>query len=633
MSAPRLVRFGNFDFDCSTGELRSDGRRVSLQSQPAQVLAQLLSNPGQIVTRDQLRRAIWAEDTFIEFDTALNVAVNKVRQALRDSASTPRFIETVPKRGYRFLADVHTVVPTGPDAVPSGPPLIPLVMEPQDRAFPWARLVFGAVIVSVTVAAVWSGARVSEPAPPIRSVAVLPFRPLIPEARDEALEVGLAEAIIIRLGHVKQLRVPSIYAVQRYARLHPDWRVAGRELGVEAVLEGNLLRVDGNVRLSARLLDVARGTTLWAQQWDVPWSDIFTVQDVLAMEVSRALAVRLVSNGRTPVPKHPTNAAAYERFLRARYLLLRRTIADSKRAANLLEEATALDANSATAYASLGFAYISVPLLEGPTKPFVELGRQAARRALELDPAVAEAHAVLGRILLHFDWDREGGHREMRRAFELDSTDPFVLHCYSRVLADDGRFAEALGLADRALAQDPTSVLANRDKAVILYLARRYEECVDLCQRTLELDRYSPLVHNYLGQANERLGRSQQAVEAYVAPLTFSEHNRDMVAALRAASARGGIKGFWETRLQYLLNEPEIRAYSVASAYMRLGDHTRALAWLEKLHAERGAWIRGLKVQPQWDPLRADARFQDLMRRANVTPAHASLYSQDEVAR
>jgi tetratricopeptide (TPR) repeat protein len=395
--------------------------------------------------------------------------------------------------------------------------------------------------------------------------------------------------------------------------------------------EGSLLRVNGNVRLSARLLDVATGTTLWAQQWDLPWSDIFTVQDALATEVSRALAVRL-ANQVSPLPEHPTNVAAYERYLRARYLLLRRTVADSKRAAELLEEAIELDPNSAAAHATLGFAYVSVPFLEGPADPYVELARQATRRALELDPTIAEAHAVLGRIMLHFDRDIEAGHREMRRAFELDPTNPFVLHCYSLVLADDGRFDEALMVADRALAQDPTSELATRDKALILFLAGRYEDCVAMCLRTLELNPYTPQVHDRLGRAYEQLGRHQEAVDAYVTPLTFSESNRETVLGLRAAAARGGIKGFWEQRLQYLLKEPEVRAYSVATAYVRLSDHDRALVWLEKLLAEGGAWIRGLKVQPQWDPLRADPRFQDLLRRASIPSVRMPLVSRDEGA-
>ncbi len=315
---------------------------------------------------------------------------------------------------------------------------------------------------------------------------MLPFRPLIADAPDEVLEIGLSEAVIIRLGHIKQLRVPSIHAVQRYARQHPDPLVAGRDLGVEAVLEGSLLRANGNVRLSARLLDVATGTTLWAQQWDLPWSDIFTVQDALATEVSRALAVRLANQG-SSLPEHPTNVAAYESYLRARYLLLRRTVADCKRAAELLEEAIERDPNSAAAHATLGFAYVSVPLLEGPANPFVELARQATRCALELDPTIAEAHAVLGRILLTLigtsnrDTARCAGHR-------VDPTNPFVLHCYAQVLADDGRFDEALVVADRALAQDPTSVLATRDKAGILFLARRYEDCVAMCLMTLELE-------------------------------------------------------------------------------------------------------------------------------------------------
>ena len=618
MSEPRWVRFGTFEFDLSTRELRSNGRRVPLQGQPAHVLALLLSRSGQTVTREELRAAIWKEDTFVEFDTALNVAVNKIRQSLRDSASAPRFVETIPRHGYRFLADVHAIVPA-----PAPPVAVPATIAapppPARRRVAAVWIALAGVFVSAA-ATIWSVADVSDTSRPIRSVAVLPFRPLVAGAGDEVLEVGLAEAVIIRLSQLKQLRVPSIHAVQRFARQQPDPRAAGRDLGVESVLEGSLLRVNGNIRFSARLLDVATGTTLWAHQWDLPWSDIFTVQDALALEVSRALTVRLANEG-PALPEHPTNVAAYERYLRARYLLLRRTVADSTRAAELLEEAVALDPNSAAAHASLGFAYVSVTFLEGPRDPFVEKAREATRRALQLDPTIAEAHAVLGRIRLHFDLDVEEGHREMRRAFDLDPTDPFVLHCYSQVLADEGRFDEAVTVADRALAQEPTSVLATRDKALILYLAGRYEESVAMSRRTLELDPYTPLVHSYLGRAYEQQGREQEAVEAYITPLTFSESNHDAVAALRAAAARDGIKGYWRQRLQYLLKEPELRVYSIATAYARLGDHDRALEWLNKHFEEQGAWIRGLKVSPQWDPLRADPRFQDLLRRARFAPA------------
>lgn len=634
MSESSGVRFGTFEFDLTTHELRSNGRRVSLQSQPAQVLALLLRNSGRIVTREELRAAIWNDDTFVEVDTALNVAVNKIRQSLRDSASAPRFVETIPKRGYRFLADVHSIASSSePAVVPPDPPVVAREVPPAPRSFPSVRIAIAGSMVSVIVivAAVWSSTRESVSPAPIRSVAVLPFRPLIAEASDEVLEVALAEAIIVRLGHVEQLRVPSIHAVQRFARQHPDPRAAGRELGVEAVLEGSLLRVNGHVRVSSRLLEVATGTTLWARQWDLPWSDIFTVQDALATEVSRALAIRLSNRG-LDLPAHPTNVAAYERYLRARYLLLRRTVADSRRAAELLEEAVALDPDSAAAHASLGFAYVSVPLLEGPRDPFVEQARRATRRALDLDATIAEAHAVLGRIMLHFDLDVEGGHREMRRAFELDPTNPFVLHCYSQVLADDGQFDEALALADRALAQDPASVLATRDKALVLFLAGRYDDCVALCRRTLELDPYTPQVHGYLGRAYEQLGRHREAVEAYITPLTFDETNREAVSALRAAASRDGIDGYRRRRLEDLLKRPHVPTYSVASAYAYLGDHDRALEWLEKLFAERGAWIRGLKVQPQWDPLRADPRFQRLLRRAGLTTARMPSLSLEEGA-
>jgi serine/threonine-protein kinase len=195
-----------------------------------------------------------------------------------------------------------------------------------------------------------------------------------------------------------------------------------------------------------------------------------------------------------------------------------------------------------------------------------------------------------------------------------------VLHCYSLVLADDGRFEEALTLADRALAQDPASVLANRDKAVVLLLAQRYEECVEQCRRTLELDPYAAFAHDLLGLAYERLNRPEQAVEAYITPLTFSEKNSDLVAALRAAAARGGSKAFWERRLQALLEEADPRPFSVAAAYVRLGDRERALAWLQKLYDARGGRVRALKTHPEWDPLRADPRFKELLRRANMGP-------------
>jgi tetratricopeptide (TPR) repeat protein len=208
----------------------------------------------------------------------------------------------------------------------------------------------------------------------------------------------------------------------------------------------------------------------------------------------------------------------------------------------------------------------------------------------------------------------------MRRALALDPTDPFVLHCYSLVLAQEGRFEEAITLAERARAQDPASVLANRDKAIVLFLARRYDECVEQCRRTLELDPHAPFAQFYLGRSYERLGRDREAIEAYIAPLALSEKYRASLPALRTAAARGDLKAFWKLRLQLLLAEPEISIYSVATAYAELGDYDRALEWLEKLYQARGGRIRFLRASPEWDPLRSDSRFQDLLRRANITP-------------
>jgi tetratricopeptide (TPR) repeat protein len=357
------------------------------------------------------------------------------------------------------------------------------------------------------------------------------------------------------------------------------------------------------------------------------------VQDAMATEVTSALAVRLGAEEPTSPRSQPTNVAAYDAYLRARHLLRRRTIEDSTRAAELLEEAVRRDPTSGAAYASLGFAYISVPLLGGASKPFVSLGRQAAQRALELDPTLAEPHSVLGRIKVHFDWDIEGGHRQSRRAIELEPDNPFVLHCYSLILADEGQFEEALALADRALALDPASVIANRDKAIILYLARRYEESIQQGRRTLELDPYYVPAYHFLAQAYEQLGLSEQAVEAYITPLTFSEKNQEIVASLRAAAKRGSAKEFWKERVRIMLKAPQPSSVFVAAAYVKIAEHDRAFEWLEKLYAERGAWIRSLKVNPVWDPLRADPRFHDLLRRANMAPQEMQLLSRQHTAR
>ena len=622
-----VVRFGTFELDARSGELRRNGRRVPLQGQPAQVLCRLVSHPGELVSREELRRAIWAGDTFVDFDTALNVAINKVRQALQDSATTPRFIETVPRRGYRFLADVDAIASADPLTadvlVASSAEIVPTAPRALSRRRLSRLLILliglgVGLAAAVTLALRWGRDASDRRALRPRSIAVLPFKPLAGDAGDEALQAGMAEAVIIRLGEIKELRIPSLSTVLRHASRDPDPLAAGRALGVEAVLDGTLLRLNGNLRVSARLLAVEKGTTLWAQQWDLPWTDVFAVQDAMASQVAHALALKLAPEGQASLRKQPTNTAAYERYLRARLLLTRLTVPDSRRAAELLEEAIKIDPSSPAAHASLSFAYVSIPLHEGPVKPFVERARQAALRALELDPTIAEAHAVLGRIAFSFDWDPEAAEPKMRRALELDPDDPFTLHCFGLVLTQEGRFEEALSLNQRLLDRDPVATFPNRDRALMFYVARRYQEAIEQSRKTLELDprfrqAYPPLWRSY-----ERLGRERETIEAYLEPFAFSKEGLAMVPELRDAARRGGLQGLWRRRVEWFLAQPEPPMYTVASIYMSLGDHDRALAWLEKLYQEQGAGMRTLRVYPEWDPLRGDPRFQDLQRRANV---------------
>ena len=554
MSDQKAVRFGTFELDPSSGELRNRGQRVPLQDQPAQVLSLLVSRPGEVVTRDELRRALWSDDTFVEVDTALNVAVNKIRQALRDSASSPRFVETIPKRGLP--------VPGGrPSGRAGGGRCGARCRDGRASAAPEQRVdgrerVVALLGVSLFLLPDRGCRRAASTAP--RSVAVLPFKPLVADARDEAVEMGMAEAVIVRLGQRQGLRVPSINAVRRYRGADPNPLQAGRELGVDTVLDGRLMHADGRLRVSARLLDVNTGTTRWAQQWDIPWTDVFTMEDAMATEVTRALAPALDAGERVPAPKPPTNAAAYDRYLRGRYLVTRRTLADSQRAAELLEEAVALDPQSAAAQAVLADAYVAVTWLGGPIEPFIERSRQAALRALELDPNEAGAHATLGILLALFDWDSASGERELQRALELGPHEPTVLRFNSVFLWHEGRFEEASALNARELALDPTSVFASRNKAIILYYQRRYDDCIAQSLKTLELDRFFESAYWWLGACYEQLGREREAVDAYIMPLTFGEEHQKEAAALRAAASQGGLRGYWRCRLDQAGRRPEL---------------------------------------------------------------------------
>jgi TolB-like protein/DNA-binding winged helix-turn-helix (wHTH) protein len=630
MSPGPVVRFGTFELDPSSGELRSRGKRVPLQDQPAQVLSMLVSHAGEVVTREELRRALWSDDTFIEFDTALNVAVNKIRQALRDSASTPRFIETVPKRGYRFLADVHPVDPVPdapmPDApVPGAPvpdaPAPAVAPDPLGRSRRRHWTIAGVVaVVAVALAvlvATRERSRESAPGPP-RSIAVLPFRPLVSEARDEALELGMTEAIIVKLARHGALRVPSISAVRRYAGPDPNPLQAGRELGVDTVLEGSLQRADDRLRVSVRLLDVQTGTARWARQWDLPWTDVFTVQDAMATDVARELALTLASRGHGADAKQPTSPEAYERYLRARYFVTRRTPQDSRRAAELVEEVIAVDPQSAPAQATLADACLAILWLGGPVEPFVARARQAALRAVALDPSLSDGHALLGSVVSQFDGDSAEGERSLERALELDPENPVALRLYSLFLWQEGRFDEALALNDRERALDPTSALINRNRAIILYYARRYDESIAQSRRTLELDRYFGTAYDWLGKSYELLGREREAVEAFLMPLTFSEGRQKDLADLRAAAARGGLREYWKRWLELEQSRPDPGNDVRALAWLRVGDRERALSSLERLQEQGGPWIRTIKVEPRWDPLRADPRFQALLRKARL---------------
>ena len=540
----RAARFGTFDLDLATGELTRSGRRVALQEQPAQALCLLVTRAGELVTRADLRRTLWADDTHVEFETALNIVITKVRHALGDSAGSPRFVETHPKRGYRFIADVHVadrIGATAPSADGPGTGAVSRRPGPGGGRSRYAAhaVITGAVGLMVFMAAGWHPrfqplAGRSVP----RSIAVLPFKPVVASEADPRLQLGVTEALINRLSRIPGLRVEPFPKVRRYEALDQDPLEAGRALGADAVLEGHFQQADGRVRVRTRLLRTSDGTALAANEWREPFSDLIDVQTAIAQSVADALLVTLSPTERARMGAIDTrNAEAFRHYLFGRHHLEIRELAHLRAAEGEFREALRLDPGYAPAHAALALTLSHMPWQGGPSGlEVMRPAKDAALKALALDDGNALAHSALARIHEWFEHDPVGAQAAHLRAMARGPQEPWVLRSYGHFLLNRDAFDEALELNARELALDPASLLSNRYRAQMLFVARRYDECEAQSHRTVRLDpRDLVLSHSWLARCLEQQGKRDQAVEAW-------EHGRDV---------RGGAEIATRLRVQY----------------------------------------------------------------------------------
>jgi TolB-like protein/DNA-binding winged helix-turn-helix (wHTH) protein/Flp pilus assembly protein TadD len=630
------LRFGVFELDLRAGELRKHGLRVRLQEQPFQVLALLLEHPGEVVTREELQKKLWPADTFVDFDHGLNKAINKLRESLGDSAESPRFVETVARRGYRFLAEVN-VADTAPVRSPALATQPHPAVEARDRRGladklvlpkpflpPLALKISGLVLLLLMISLVtWKLHPWNRPSPVIRSLAVLPFESLSSDASQDYFADGMTDELISDLGQVSALRVVSRTSVMAYKRARKPLPQIARELNVDAVVEGTVLRSGDQVRITAQLIDASADRHLWSRSYEGELRDTLALQNKVAKAIADQIGISLNPQEQAALKNvKVVNPEAYVSYLKGRYFWNRRTADSLKIALAYFNQAIEEDPKFARAYSGLADTYALLGDWQYAVmtpKEALPKAKAAAIRALELDSALGEAHNSLAFCLDGFDWDFDSAGREFRRAIDLNQGYATAHHWYAWHLSLLGRYDEAIAEMRKAENLDPLSLVINADLAELLALAHSYDESIRQSRKTIEMDPNFGLAHNHLGQAYLQKKMHDEAVAELQKAVQLSGGSPTCIANLARAYVASGKRSEAEMLLSDLKkrsNPNNSLASEIAVIYASLGDTDQAMSWLEKGYQER--FNPGVLLRPGFDPLRSDPRFQNLVRRIGL---------------
>jgi DNA-binding winged helix-turn-helix (wHTH) protein/TolB-like protein/Flp pilus assembly protein TadD len=623
--APRLFEFGSFRLDPATRQLLRAGEPVHLTPRVFDTLVFLVEHRGRVLGKDELLAALWPG--LVVEENNLGQAISKLRQALGEAPGDNRFIATLPGHGYRFVADVNEVEAADP-AEPRANGEVPAMAEGRPSSRPLWLGALALAAVALLVAAVFLRSPEPEPGPaahagPPRTLAVLPFKPLVADAGDPALELGVADSLILELGAVGALSVQPLSAIRRFHDPATDPLAAGRALRVDAVLDGHLQRVEDRIRVSVRLLRVSDGQQLWADQFDEQLTGIFAIQDAISARVVAALALQLDEHARGRLARHSTDSAqAYEHYLRGRFHLSQ---GQPRQAAAMFEEAIALDPEYAAARAGLADVVSRLPIATDVASAApMERARSEAMRALELDPELASAHAVLGWIGFYYDWDWPASEAHYRRALDLDGADFSARLGYAHLLSNTGRADEALEHVDHALALDPHSPMAGTLKSQFLLHGGREAEARAQLQETLANAPGFWIAQVMLGQLHLADGRLPEAIAAFE-NAAVSGSSWMPRALLAQAHAKAGDTGKAREILvsAQAARDPPVPPYILALLHLAVGEREQALAALERGHAERDVRMVFLGVAPVWQSLRDEPRFTTLLARMDLAPREA----------
>jgi TolB-like protein/DNA-binding winged helix-turn-helix (wHTH) protein len=621
---PQVLSFGLFELDLRTNQLRQQGRLIHLQEQPLQLLMLLAQRPGELVGREEIRQKLWAQDTYVEFDDSVNHAIRKVREALGDSANSPRFVETVPRQGYRFIAPVKAIASTteperlrGPDG--------PAEAEAEAKArflhnfssrFPKARWI--ALLAAIAIAACAGAAilyldRIRSNAPKINSLAVLPLENLSGDPSQEYFSDGVTEAIITDLGQTKGIRVISRTSVMPFKHTGKTLPQIARDLNVDALVEGGIVRNGGRVRITAQLVAANPERHMWAASYERDAGDIIGLQREVAEAVAREIRATLtLAPGGTQL-RSGVNPQAYELYLRGREHLNYFYVAEFPQAVGYFNRAIALDPQYAPAHASLAMAYTQMGFLTVmPRDEASQKAKEAAAQALALDKSLAEAHTAMAYANFLFEWDWRGPDAEFRRSLELNPNSADGHLMYSLYLTFSGRFDDAIRENQLAIRLDPLNSFVNFNLGWTYFEARRYALGISFMQDLQRRHPDYPFAHHHLAMLFAGEGNCPAALAEAGEESGFDMTYVDAVC--------GRTDRAWK-----LVHEAEnevargkLDPIYPAWMYAVMGQRDEAFRWLDRAIEERSPQVVFIRVMPELDNLRSDPRFSAALRHAGA---------------
>jgi DNA-binding winged helix-turn-helix (wHTH) protein/TolB-like protein/Tfp pilus assembly protein PilF len=648
-----LYEFGAFRLDATQRLLLREGTVVPLTLKAFDLLITLVESDGQVLTKDELMRRVWP-DSFVE-EANLSHHIHKLREALGEREQGDKYIETLARRGYRFVARVNEVqdegvelllqehsrtqvvveetegdnrpLETEPFVEAQGPAAIPESTKSKRHVSPrvWAGAAVGLVVLMSAGYFLWT--RHATPTiastSQIRSLAVLPFRPLSAESHDESLELGMADALITKLSNVKQVVVRPTSSVLKYAAAGQDLLVAGREQGVDAIVEGQMQKAGDRIRFTVHLIRVSDGVPMWAGTFDDRFTNVFAVQDEISQEVAQALVSKLTGTEQQQIAKHYTeNIEAYQLYQKGRVYWWKFSPEGVTKSIEYYNQAIAIDPNYALAYAGVSFSY-SVQGAIGAAPPVEAYlkSKSAAETAVKLDDSLAEGHVALGGKSLFFERDWSNARKEFERGIELNPNQPDahqLLAYYWEVVQQYDKAAAEQKNAQRVA---PLMGLVNMDVAALAYYQHHYDEAIDLYGKAHRLDPDFVPVPFLIGQIYERKGVYDRAIDECRKALNDSPDNPAILPTLGYAYARAGRKDEAQTILNTFLEARKqhfVSPFMIALLYTSLDKKDEAIDWLNTAFEERDPQLIWVHLDPQLDSLHADPRFKTLLQRMGI---------------